>query len=110
MLIILRIRLHKPLKLHLGPRLPTFRFAGRAYPQLARIVRMFCAVADRWLWPLVAVVAVKSSPGNGQPSMSSAASGAPLPVVSGLARQLMITMREQQGDTSQGRGTGEILT
>ena len=38
--------------------LPTFRFSGRTYPQLAQIVRELCAVAGRWCLPLVAAVAV----------------------------------------------------
>ena len=45
-----------------------------------------------------------------QPSMYSAASGAHYPSSEGLARRLVVTMREQQGDTSQYGGTGEILT
>jgi hypothetical protein len=38
--------------------LPTFRFSGRTYPQLARIVRVLCAVAGRCCQPLGAAVAV----------------------------------------------------
>jgi RimJ/RimL family protein N-acetyltransferase len=37
---------------------PTFRFSGRTYPQLARIVRVSCAVAGRCCLPLDAAVAV----------------------------------------------------
>ena len=40
----------------------TVRFSDRTYPQLARIMRELCAVADRWCLPLVAAVAV--SPGQ----------------------------------------------
>ena len=38
--------------------LPTFRFSGRTYPQLARIVRGLCAAAGRCSSPLVVAVAV----------------------------------------------------
>ncbi len=38
--------------------LPIVRFSGRTYPQLARIVRVLCAVAGRCCLPLVAAVAV----------------------------------------------------
>src|SRR5215468_6959355 len=37
---------------------PTFRFSGRAYPQLARIVRVLCAVTGRCCQRLAAAVAV----------------------------------------------------
>jgi len=37
---------------------PTFRFSGRTYPQLARIVRVLCTVGGRCCLPLVAAVAV----------------------------------------------------
>ena len=47
--------------------LPTFRFSGRTYPQLARIVRVLRTVAGRWRLPAVAAVAVTVavSPGQG---------------------------------------------
>ena len=41
-----------------GVELPTFRFSGRTYPQLVRIVRVLCAVAGCRCLPLVAAVAV----------------------------------------------------
>src|SRR5262245_40753015 len=37
---------------------PTFGFSGRIYPKVARIVRVLCAAAGRWWWPLGAAVAV----------------------------------------------------
>jgi len=38
--------------------LPTFRFSGRTYPKVARIVRELCAVAGRCCQPVVAAVAI----------------------------------------------------
>ena len=40
---------------------PTVRFSGRTYPQLARIVRVLCAVAGRCCSRLAAAVAVNSA-------------------------------------------------
>ena len=37
-----------------GIELPTIRFSGRTYPELARIVRVLCAVVGRCCLPLVA--------------------------------------------------------
>ena len=38
----------------------TFRFSGRTYPKLARIVRALCAAAGRCRLPLVAAISVNS--------------------------------------------------
>jgi hypothetical protein len=54
---------------------PTFRFSGRTYPQLARIVRALCAVAGRWCLPRVAAVAVTVAVSPGQDAFAQLSPG-----------------------------------